>query len=70
MRTPERSNSDRARAWRNMMVAAINAGLEQKLFGLQPGQNYWISVKGGDIYLGKWRCEFVPVCSVPDERRC
>jgi hypothetical protein len=53
-----------------MMVAAINAGLEQKLFGLQPGQNYWISVKGGDIYLGKWRCEFVPVCSVPDERRC
>ncbi len=28
-------------AWRNMMVAAINAGLEQRLFGLSPGQNWW-----------------------------
>src|SRR5262249_38815502 len=34
-----------------------------------PEGGYEISVKGGDIYLGKWRCEFVPVCSVPDERR-
>jgi len=45
MRTPERSNSDRARAWRNTMIAAINAGLEQKLFGLQPGQDYWAGDK-------------------------
>jgi hypothetical protein len=30
-----RLNSERARAWRNTMVAAINAGLEQKLFRLQ-----------------------------------
>jgi hypothetical protein len=31
-----RLNSERARAWRNTMVAAINAGLAQKLFGLRP----------------------------------
>lgn len=31
----------RLRAWRNMMVAVINAGLDQKLFGLRPGENYW-----------------------------
>lgn len=28
-------------AWRNMMVAGINAGLEQGVFGLQPGDNRW-----------------------------
>lgn len=28
-------------AWRNLMVAAINAGLEQRLFGLSPRQDWW-----------------------------
>ncbi|EIU1669058.1 hypothetical protein [Pseudomonas aeruginosa] len=28
-------------AWRNLMVAAINAGLEQRLFGLSPSDNWW-----------------------------
>ena len=28
-------------AWRNLMVAAINAGLEQKLFGLSAEDNWW-----------------------------
>ncbi|WP_186233859.1 hypothetical protein [Burkholderia gladioli] len=27
--------------WRNLMVAAINAGLEQRLFGLSPGEDWW-----------------------------
>lgn len=27
--------------WRNLMVLAINAGLEQRLFGLSPGDNSW-----------------------------
>lgn len=31
----------RNRAWRNMMVAAINAALEQKLISLKPGDNRW-----------------------------
>lgn len=28
-------------AWRNLLVATINAGLEQGLFGLSPGENWW-----------------------------
>lgn len=28
-------------AWRNLLVAAINAGLEQRLFGLCPSENWW-----------------------------
>lgn len=30
------------KVWRNLMVAAINAGLQQKLFGLRPGDNRWL----------------------------
>lgn len=33
--------STRKTAWRNMMVAAINSGLEQGLFGLGADENYW-----------------------------
>lgn len=33
--------SSRWTAWRNLMVAAVNAGLEQRLFGLCPGDNWW-----------------------------
>lgn len=31
----------RAMAWRNLMVAAINAGIEQKLFSVRKGDNRW-----------------------------
>jgi hypothetical protein len=33
-------------AWRNMMVGAINAGLEQGIFGLAPDDNRWKSEYG------------------------
>ncbi len=33
--------SQRKKAWRNVITAGINAGLEQKLFTLQPGGNFW-----------------------------
>ena len=33
--------SARWTAWRNLVVAAINAGLEQRLFGLSPGEDWW-----------------------------
>lgn len=33
--------SARAKAYRNMMVAAVNAGIEQKLFHILPGTNRW-----------------------------
>lgn len=31
----------RKRAWRNAMVAAINAGIEQRLFSIRPGDCRW-----------------------------
>ncbi|NEK18161.1 hypothetical protein [Rhizobium leguminosarum] len=35
------SRSARKRAWRNVMVAAINAGIDQRLFSIRPGDNRW-----------------------------
>ncbi|MBI2254756.1 MAG: hypothetical protein HYU58_09070 [Proteobacteria bacterium] len=34
-------SSTRTRAWTNMMVAAVNAGIDQKLFHVLPGTNRW-----------------------------
>lgn len=36
-----KQRSARWSVWRNLMVAAINAGLEQRLFGLSEGENWW-----------------------------
>lgn len=36
----------RLRAWRNVMIAAINAGLDQKQFGLDPDDNRWTGDRG------------------------
>jgi hypothetical protein len=36
-----RPETIRWNAWRNLMVAAINAGLNQRLFGLSPDDNWW-----------------------------
>ena len=48
--------SARKRAWRNLMVCAINAGLTQKLFSLRPGDNRFANEDGGgqlfDFVLG------------------
>lgn len=40
--------SPRAKAWRNIMVAAINAGLERELFSLTPGDNRWSGSAQGE----------------------
>lgn len=37
----------RRRAWRNVMVAAVNAGLEQRIFGLAPGEDWWLGATPG-----------------------
>jgi hypothetical protein len=34
-------SSLRKQAWRNAMVAGINAGIEQRLFTIRPGDNRW-----------------------------
>lgn len=36
-----RKRSKRWTAWRNLVVSAVNAGLEQRLFGLSPGEDWW-----------------------------
>jgi hypothetical protein len=36
-----RGGKQRLAAWRNLMVAGINAGLEQKVFGLAEDENSW-----------------------------
>jgi hypothetical protein len=35
------ADSMRRRAWRNLLIATINAGLEQNLFTLEPDDNRW-----------------------------
>jgi hypothetical protein len=37
----ERYTTPRQIAWRNLMVAGINAGLDANLFGLGEGENFW-----------------------------
>ena len=36
--------TERHRAWRNLIVGAINAGLEQQMFGLRPGENWKLDI--------------------------
>jgi hypothetical protein len=31
----------RWRGWRNLLVSTINSGLEQRVFGLSPGEDWW-----------------------------
>lgn len=45
----EAGPGDRRKAWRNVMVTAINAGLEQKIFGLGEDENSWTG-SGGRIF--------------------
>ncbi|THJ45674.1 hypothetical protein E9536_40750 [Burkholderia sp. LS-044] len=39
--SPVKYESARARAWRNLLVSAVNAALEHKLFTFRPGDNRW-----------------------------
>lgn len=42
--------SKRQKAWRNLMVSAVNAALAQKLFTLRPGDNRWPAAPGGGLF--------------------
>jgi hypothetical protein len=57
----------RWRAWRNLVVMAINAGLEQRAFGLEPGDDWWqitVTAKRGEG-TGRYRfvCDGVPAAA-------
>lgn len=50
-------------AWRNLIVAAVNAGLAQNLFGLAPGENWWEeadALSGGRSATYEFSCGGVP----------
>ena len=47
--------SERTKLWRNLMVAAINAGLILKLFSVRPDDNRWPSANEGEAYLYDFR---------------
>jgi hypothetical protein len=42
--------SVREKAWRNLMVLTINAGLQQKLFSLRPDDNRWPGKGEGHLF--------------------
>ena len=70
MNGPDTAYSNpKAKAWRNLMVAAINAGLEQGLFSLRKGDNRWKETDPdkGHIYRFSFAC-FPSLCCVKDAR--
>ncbi len=52
----------RREAWRNMLVAAINAGLERNLFTLKPGDKWSNRNRGGEMFPGDRWCASVIGC--------
>jgi hypothetical protein len=53
----------RRTAWRNMMVAAINAGLDQSIFGLDENDNRWV----GENHIYRFSFADLPaIASVSD----
>lgn len=64
------SKSLRKRAWRNAMVAAINAAIERRLLSVRPGDNRWPGAnKNGDrdTYVFAFAIEGIPaVASLHD----
>ncbi len=59
----------RARAWRNAMVAGINAGIEQSLFSLRPGDNRWKGAndRSKDFFIFSFTVSDIPaVAAVSD----
>jgi len=60
----------RDRAWRNMMVAAINTGIERRLFTIRAGDNRWPgsdTPNRGEIHVFEFDIEGIPaIASVSD----
>lgn len=44
-KNPKKIKDERFKAWQNLMVSAINVGLERKLFGIAEGENFWSDKK-------------------------
>lgn len=55
--------SVRKKAWRNLIVCAVNEGLRLKIFSLRPGDNRWpgYNPRGSNVYL----FDFILPCNLP-----
>jgi hypothetical protein len=66
------AKSTRLRAWRNMLIAGINAALDRRLFTIRPGDNRWPGREGDkfgrhEAYVFDFELEGIPaLCSVHD----
>lgn len=59
--------SARMRAWRNLMVAGINAGIDQRLFTVSPGDNRWPKTERMPVGVFRFLVGDIPaVASVSD----
>lgn len=61
--TPKRGHapeykSQRDRAWRNVMVAAINAGIDQRVFTIKPSDNRWPNAMRDQLDGGPEPCTY------------
>lgn len=59
--------TERNKAWRNLMVSAINEGLRQKLFSLRPDDNRWPGSERGELERSKENAlfDFNLSCGLP-----
>ncbi|MFD0985862.1 hypothetical protein [Methyloligella solikamskensis] len=61
------AKSKRKRAWRNAMVSASNAGIEQRLFTVLPRDNRWPGAEHDETYIYRFTTDGIPaIASVRD----
>lgn len=71
-----RYNTDRRRAWRNIMIAAVNAGIEQRLFSMRKGDNRWPGANAKDtsghpapqVHYYRFSVEGIPALASVEDR--
>jgi hypothetical protein len=55
--------TNRQRAWRNLVVCAVNEALRRRLFSLRPGDNRWPG--HDDQYRNSYLFDFILPCGLP-----
>lgn len=59
--------NSRSRAWRNIMVSAINEGIRRRLFSIRPGDNRWPGQEDEQQYVYRFSIGDIPaICSISD----
>jgi hypothetical protein len=60
--------SKRHKAWRNLMVAAVNAGIEQKFFSVKENDNRWPDAQNDSSPAFVYRFEFLGMPAIASVR--